>query len=287
MADFTRREFLRTLGLTSAGVAVAGSVFSLASCSSEEKKESSSGDLAALKVSSDLYASDLPQRFAFSIFDTNMKVVSTGDIPVTLIAPSGGKQEFNYVPVREKGIKGRGIYSVMTVLHETGSWLMKTTFEGKKLELAFSVNTVAIAPGLDTAAPTVDTPTTANPLDATILCTRFDGDCGLHTPSVPQLLATQKPFVVLFATPARCQTAYCGPVLDLTMNVAKKYPDIPAVHIEIYKNEKTADLLDAVTGWHLESEPWLFGINERGFIDSRLDGAFDQSEIEDVFDRLS
>lgn len=287
MTAIDRRNFLKSLGIGGAGIALAGSPLLISACSSVKKADSGTEtELVALRVSSDLYKTDLKQRFAFSIFDQDSKVASEGKLDVEITSPTSKKQTFKDVEVREKGIPGQGIFSVMAVLDEVGNWEMKTKFKGKQLDLAFAVEQTNIAPALNKPCPTGPTPTEKNPLDATILCTRFDGDCGLHKTDVPSLLNSKKPFVVIFATPARCQTSYCGPVLDLTKEVAKN-SDIKAIHIEIYKNETSNDVLDAVSEWGLQTEPWLFGINADGTINSRLDGAFDMSEIEEVFAQLS
>lgn len=256
----------------------------LSSCTSD-KKDETTGPLSILTVSSDPYATDLTQRFAFSIFESS-SVASKGSLNVVLESPDGKIKEFTDVSVRDKGIPEQGIFSIPVTFTEPGIWNLSTTFEGEPLELAVKVAESATAPALGSACPDVNTPTQDNPLDAEILCTRFEGTCEFHTKSVPQLLATKKPFVVLFATPARCQTSYCGPVLELTRNVAKNF-DLEVVHIEIYPDETSQDVLDAVKKWNLPSEPWLFGVKADGTIDSRIDGAFDQSEIEEAFEALS
>ena len=171
-------------------------------------------------------------------------------------------------------------------MNETGTWEIKTKHESQPLEFSIAVAEKNIAPFMDDACPTADTPTNSSPLDAKILCTRFDGECGLHKKNVPQLLQSNKPFVVLFATPARCQTNYCGPVVDLALAAKKKF-DVEIVHVEIYKDDVSNDVLDAVTAWNLPSEPWMFGVTASGKISNRLDGAFDQSEIEDLIKNLS
>src|SRR5690606_813352 len=117
---------------------------------------------------------------------------------VTLISPSKKQQNFKNVPLREKGIKGRGLYSIDAKLNEPGSWTVKALHKSKPVELAFSVASTNVAPFHGHACPTSPTPTNANPLDAKILCTRFEGTCELHKKSVPELLASGKPFVVLF-----------------------------------------------------------------------------------------
>ena len=91
----------------------------------------------------------------------------------------------------------------------------------------------------------------------------------------------------MFATPARCQTQYCGPVLDTMLPMVATYSDrIDFVHVEIYKNNQTTDVVPAVGAWGLGGEPWLFGIDSGGLVTARLDGAFDATEIQALLDGL-
>lgn len=288
MTDISRRNFIKLISITAAGAGTIGLSGIVGACSSknETSKVDSTNEPVALRVSSDTYKTDLKQRVAFSIFNQDREVVSTGSVAVTLTSPAGKKQVFDKVQVREKGIPNQGIYSLSAVLNEVGPWKLETNFKNQPLDLTFEVTQVNVAPALASECPTAKTPTNSDPLDAEILCTRFKGECGLHEKSVPELLATKKPFVVIFATPARCQTNYCGPVLDLTREVAQT-TSIPVIHIEIYKSETSSETLDAVTDWNLATEPWMFGVTSEGKIDSRLDGAFDKSEIEELFAKLN
>lgn len=279
-----RRNFITSSAKAAIGISAIGAISILSSCSSKKEESKSDNSFAVLRVSSDPYKSDEKQRFAFAIFNKTV-VASKGSIDVTVTSPSKKKTVFKSLAVREKGIEGQGIYSFPIIFNEVGSWNLSTTFKGNSIELAFSVAAQSTAPALGASVPISKTPTNADPLDAEILCTRFKGTCELHDHSVDELLKTKKPFVVIFATPARCRTSYCGPVLDLAREVAKK-SSLETVHIEIYKNETTADTLDAVKAWNLPSEPWIFGVNSEGKIDWRLDGAFDKSEIEELFERL-
>ena len=196
------------------------------------------------------------------------------------------QQTFKNIALRDKGIKDRGIFSFYPKLNEEGSWYLNTTHKSKTLQMPFSVTKDNLAPTLNDQCPSAETPTNSHPLDAKILCTKYEGECGLHKKSVPQLLAQKKPFAVLFATPARCATNYCGPVLDLTLK-ALKNRKIDVIHVEIYPDETSNKVLEAVKTWNLPSEPWMFGVDSSGKIISRLDGAFDQSEIEELLDSLT
>ena len=85
------------------------------------------------------------------------------------------------------------------------------------------------------AAPRAASPTTADTLGVDPICTR-DPACPLHTQSLSTVIGAGKPVAALFATPARCQSKYCAPVLDEFLDVIKGYGDrIVPVHTEIYQ----------------------------------------------------
>jgi hypothetical protein len=54
--------------------------------------------------------------------------------------------------------------------------------------------------------------------------------------SLASLIGAGKPVAALFATPARCSSQYCGPVLDEMLHIMAPYQDrITFVHTEIYQ----------------------------------------------------
>ena len=85
--------------------------------------------------------------------------------------------------------------------------------DGEKLPFAFQVKAKADAPTIGAAAPADPSPTPPNALGVDPICTR-DPMCPLHTQSLDTIIGKGRPVAVLFATPARCQSQYCGPVLD-------------------------------------------------------------------------
>jgi hypothetical protein len=119
------------------------------------------------------------------------------------------------------------------------------------------------------------------------ICTR-NPVCPLHSKSLSALIGHGRPVAVMFATPARCQTRYCGPVLDSMLPLVKTYEEhIDFVHVEIYKNNQTSDVIPTVDAWGLGGEPWLFGVDKSGKVTARLDGAFDQTEMQTLLDDLA
>ena len=68
------------------------------------------------------------------------------------------------------------------------------------------------------------------------ICTP-QAECPLHTVSLSDVIGAGKPVAVLFATPALCTSAYCGPVLDEMLDVMGPYQDrVTFVHVDIYKS---------------------------------------------------
>ena len=58
--------------------------------------------------------------------------------------------------------------------------------------------------------------------------------------------------------------------------------------VEIYQNNETTDLISTVNAWGpLQGEPWLFGVGANGLVTQRLDGAFDQTEMQGLLDNLA
>lgn len=281
MNDINRRDFLKKIGLATGVIASSSLLLSLEACSTKNKTKSASSinHYAAIRVSSDVYKSDLLQRFAFAVFKSENHV-SKEPLEIILKKPDGKTSTLKNVQPRNSGLKTQGIYSFEYKFTDAGQYEISSNYDGKEISLAFVVNETNIAPALDAVCIASDSPTNTDPKDAKVLCTRFEGNCGLHEHTISDLLNTNEPFIVMFATPARCQTSYCGPVLEI-LKKELETNKINAIHIEIYKNETSNETLETVTQWNLPSEPWLFAVNSSGKIVKRLDGAFDLSEIQE------
>lgn len=52
------------------------------------------------------------------------------------------------------------------------------------------------------------------------------------------------------------------------------------IHEEVYVNNRPRQgLRPQLKAFHLQTEPWLFSINRKGFIAARLEGAFGTTEF--------
>ena len=276
-------------------IALGGGAVLLAACGSSgsAKSGATSGqpksftDVAPGIVSMDLYASPEPQRFGFALLAK--EGYASGKPARVAFAPPGGTPSV-FVPAvaRAKGLPDfRGVYTVTTKFDRAGIWRGVLAYEGKQTPFVFQVAAKPASPIAGGAAPRAASPTTADTLGVHPICTR-DPVCPLHTKSLKSLVGAGRPVAVMFATPARCQTRYCGPVLDTMLPMVQTYAHrIDFVHVEIYKNNQTTDVIPTVAAWNLGGEPWLFGVDGKGLVTARLDGAFDGGEMKNLLDDLA
>jgi hypothetical protein len=91
----------------------------------------------------------------------------------------------------------------------------------------------------------------------------------------------KRPILLLFSTPALCQSRVCGPVVDIAEQVKASHKgDTAFIHMEIYNdNELGKGFRPQVRAFNLPTEPWAFAIDRHGKVAARLEGAFSQDEL--------
>jgi hypothetical protein len=291
--DLSRRAFL------GGGLVVAGGLVTAASLGSPAFGASSANKLAPLVLSSDLYVSDQPQRLVVALArggKRGIQFVSGPAAQFRFRAPTlpGGTAatatSWVKAPLDRAGLpKGRGVYVSSPLLDTAGVWKVEAKTQGETVPFAIQVNAAPIAPVVGQPAPRAASPTLTDTLGVSPICTR-QPMCPLHTVSLASVIGAGKPVAALFATPARCQSQYCGPVLDEMLHVMDPFKDrVTFVHIEIYKSLTASDQahVPTVDAWHLPSEPWLYGIDGAGVIRSRIDGAFGGDEMQALLTKLA
>ena len=87
------------------------------------------------------------------------------------------------------------------------------------------------------AAPATTTPTAADVGgDLSKISTDTDPDPRFYETTVADALAAHGPFVLVFATPAFCQSAQCGPTLDRVKAGRRGAPDdVAFINVEPYQ----------------------------------------------------
>ena len=83
------------------------------------------------------------------------------------------------------------------------------------------------------------------------------------------------------STPAFCQIAICGPVLEVLLSVSGEHPDISFLHAEVYAHphEETDTKAPVIAELGLTFEPCLVLVGSDGTVADRLDTIFDVDEV--------
>ena len=188
-----------------------------------------------------------------------------------------------------------GLYLAKIPFDTAGLWQIDFSVStGEKTEpFLVDVRAEPLTVGIGEQAPMVVTPTVS---DRAIddLTTDPDPMASLYQHSLDELLANGRPTVALFATPAFCTSAACGPLLEQTKALAAQRTDADFIHIEVYQgfNEPgfapdVDHLVEAVVEFGLPSEPWIFVMDGSGTVIARIEGVLADGELEAILDGAS
>ena len=244
-----------------------------------------------------------PNRFVFSFIDptTNAPAASPDRAAsVAFIAP-GETEPGPAVPATFVwAIEGsRGDYVANTAFPTAGDWkaVFITQAPNKPQEaigVDFTVLDKATTVGVGQPAPATTNPVAADVGgDLAMISSDAHPDPAFYQTTVADALAAHKPFVLVFATPAFCTSAQCGPTLDRVKATAAAAPkDVAFINVEPYKlsyaNGKLQPVLDAngqlqtvdaSNQWGLVSEPWIFTVGADGIVKGSFEGVVGDAEL--------
>jgi hypothetical protein len=241
-------------------------------------------------------------RFLFAMADQKNNPIGAPDLPVTVAfydtpksttVPTG-----TYPATFVWAITGeRGIYVVNADFAEAGDWIaeFQSTKDGlsERTRVQFQVSATSSTPAVGTKAPSTPTPTLAD-VDGDVhkISTDQNPDPSFYEVSESDALAQHEPFVLIFATPAFCQSRQCGPTLDAVKAFAKTEPGITFINVEPYKLQYTNGSLqpvfdangdlqptDVTNTWGLLSEPWIFVVDKDGTVRGSFSLIFTTDEL--------
>jgi hypothetical protein len=265
-------------------------------------------DVIPIVVSSDLAVGD--NRFLLTVVDKQNKPAASPDWDVALgffTFPIGGADipavsaHATYMEV----LPGRpGLYRADVTFPKAGQWglqvIMKSLATGPSGRSAlvgrvvFPVHDTSSTPAIGADAPATDTPTATTPDGIHAISTDTTPDPDFYKTSVKQALADHKPFMLIFATPAFCRTATCGPALAVVKSVAPPFKDrVTFIHVEPYQLKLTDGQLQPVfdsnndlipiqpvLDWGLTTEPYTFVVDATGKVRAKLEGIAAPEELQ-------
>jgi hypothetical protein len=230
------------------------------------------------------------QRLTFGVGDETGSLIedSPASLRFQLRDEAGGPVGGAVTVERHDAGLPRGYYPLTVTPPQPGTYEVVTTLDGAEASASFTAGTVdsVRVPGPGAAMPDLHTPTDDDARGVDPICTN-DPPCPLHAVDLADARTTGTPIALLVSTPAYCQTAICGPVLDVLLDVREEFGGgLTSIHVEVYEsaaefeaNPSDPTLAPAVQGLNLTFEPCLFLVGSDGRIAKRLDTIFDAVEL--------
>ncbi len=237
-----------------------------------------------------------PSRFAVGLFDAEGVLITDATVHFhywDLTDPENAILESEVDAERIVAPDGlTTIFAHERDFNRAGDWGLEVEARFSDGGAAFQSIGFRVAEDTDTlgpgeVAPALDTPTLEDvDGDIALLTSAESPNPELHRQSLAQALANDDPTLFLLATPAFCETRFCGPVYDMVGDVQTRYADrVNFVYAEAFSGLPDPALAGfqpspAMTAFGLESEPWLFFLDPDGKVVYRLEGLWTVAEIE-------
>lgn len=191
-----------------------------------------------------------------------------------------------------------GLYRAQVDFAHAGQWGLEVVTDEpdgshRTGRLSFPVRETGTTPLLGAPAPPSKTPTASNADQIKTISTDTNSDPDFYRLSVDQALADHQPFLLIFATPAFCRSATCGPALEVVKSVAPEFKDrVAFIHVEPYQLQLAGGQLQpvidaqnkpipiqAVEEWGLPTEPYVFVVDGEGNVRAKFEGVAAADEI--------
>jgi hypothetical protein len=237
------------------------------------------------------------RRFAFALTDKAGSFVYAPTVVYIARSPGAPAQGPFAAPADPMGVAPRyrsqentgpggiqAIYAAELPLPHAGTYAVLSLTRTSR-GLVGAPGEVAVAasspiPDVGQRPPSIATDTAASVHGDTALLTTRKPPESMASVSLQQVLG-KRPVALLFSTPQLCTSRVCGPVTDVAVSLQHEFGNrITFIHQEVYvDNDPSKGLRPQLQAFHLRTEPWLFAINRRGVIVSRLEGAFGVNEL--------
>jgi hypothetical protein len=238
-------------------------------------------------------------RIGFGLFDVGGEQITDADIALYAAQGPTGEARGPF-PARIEDLKtdpefvarttaddpdaAKVVYATNIKLDAPGEWrLIAVQREGGTLR-STRMPSIEVAqnediPDVGDPAVRTSTPTVEDVGNVAAIDTRDPHDT-MHDIDLEDALG-KRPVVLLFATPALCSSRVCGPVVDVTEQVKSEVGgDVAFIHMEIFEdNDPNKGPRKQVRAFGLQTEPWLFVIDAKGKVSTRIEGAFSLDEL--------
>ncbi|MFQ5880771.1 MAG: hypothetical protein ACE5IZ_11455 [Dehalococcoidia bacterium] len=215
-----------------------------------------------------------------------------------------------------------GVYKANVNFDQPGIWAAEVTatVDGKTYDpvtAAFEVREQSLSPAIGDPAPRSQQTILADVADITEIDTSDPPNPDMHNMTIADAVTSGKPTLIVFATPAFCVSRICGPTKQMVDDLYDKYKgQANFVHVEPYFLEEARQGLGLCPvpifnlqfardpfdpdcprlapnqlpppseDWRLETEPWVFVVDDEGNIGAKFEGVVATSEIESALQQV-
>jgi hypothetical protein len=246
-------------------------------------------------------------RFSFGVFNTDGSEINDADVAL-YAAPGANGAARGPFPARIESLQTDAAFASKTTAAESqpvtvayvseikfdrpGEWrLAAVVRQGDEVVAgllpSIEVGDYSKIPDVGEVPPRIHTPTVSDVGDISEIETRIPADT-MHEHDLFDVLG-ERPTVLLFATPALCMSRVCGPMVDIAEQVHSETPDdVAFIHMEVYvDNDPNKGIRPELRAYGLQTEPWLFVMDESGKVSTRIEGAFSVGDLEAAVERAS
>jgi hypothetical protein len=248
-------------------------------------------------------------RFAFGVFTLDREQVTDAEIAIYAAAGADGEAQGPY-PARIESLAtepaftaestsadpdaGKVVYVTDVLFDGTGEWrLLALARRGDQLAAirmpSVTVPEKDLIPAEGERAPLIHTPTTDEVGGNVAQIDTRVPPSTMHEHDFAEVVG-ERPVVLLFATPALCQSRVCGPLVDIAEQVKRDVgeKEVEFIHMEIFRdNDPNKGIRPQVAAYNLRTEPWVFVVDENGRIDTRVEGAMSVGELTTAVERVT
>ena len=183
------------------------------------------------------------------------------------------------------------VFQATVDFDRTGDWgaEIDAEIEGERRRLRvqpFNVLERTPEPQVGDALPESPHLTLRDTDDITIVSSMAEPIPELNELTVAEAVATGKPVLVAIATPAYCESRFCGPLMEaVVVPLWEEFgSEVQFVHVEPYELEEvraTGRLvaIPLLEDWQLQTEPWIFIAARGGAVTAKFEGV---ASLEDV-----
>ncbi len=178
---------------------------------------------------------------------------------------------------------------------ETGKWGVALSIEvGDERYEQLLVPPVVVLdrtpePGIGDALPASTHLTLRDVADVSEINSHQEPITAMNELTVAEALQTGKPVLVAVATPAFCQSRFCGPMMDSVVHpLYEEFSDrVQFVHVEPFllheaRNNRRLVPVPLMAEWRLQTEPWIFVTDADGAVVAKFEGLATVEEVRET-----